>query len=120
MSSRPVTVLADRIPPLQWSLIEEAITQCANVRVVAKDIPASELRGAIDRFVPDVLILGARETFELSSLLEDWISSAAPKRRIITLFDGPRVMQLREWRLAVETLDDISIESLCAAIEGRH
>ena len=118
MAATPVTILADRIPPFQWSLIEEALARCSHASVVAKDVPAQELSHAIGRHSPDVLILGSPETLRHAAV-QDWLDGTGHKRRIIALQDGLRIMQLSEWRLVVKTLAGASIDTLCAAIEGR-
>jgi len=118
MDAAPVSILADRMARMQWQLIGEAIARCPDARVVANEVEASELEDAIARFEPEVLILGATETRERSDLLKRWLHRTAPRRRIITLFDGPGVVRLRRWRLVEERLENVSIDGLCAAIQG--
>lgn len=118
MASAPLRILADRVAPMHWMLIEEAIQRCENAKVVARDVPAGDLARAIRTHTPDVLILGAPEPLDRPELFETWMTAGRPRRKIITLFDGPSRIQLQEWRIAVDFLDDVSLDSLCAAIEG--
>jgi AmiR/NasT family two-component response regulator len=118
MASAPLRILADRVAPMHWLLIEEAIRNCENAEVVARDVPPAELEAAIRAHEPDVVILGAPEPLDRPELFEDWINAARPRRKLITLVDGPSLIQLREWRLTVDVLEDVSLNSLCAAIEG--
>lgn len=104
---------------MHWMLLSEAISRCENASVDAHNIPASELDTAIRIHAPDVLILGAPDTLGRPELLDELMNTAGPMRRIIALLDGPSLIQLREWRVATETLRDVSLNSLCAAIEGR-
>jgi hypothetical protein len=117
MGAAPLKILADRMATMQWMLISEALSRCENVRVVAHSVPTEDLEAAIATHAPEVLILGAPETVRRPDILDSWMQSGRPSRRIITLFDGPSMIQLRQWRLAVETLTDATVDKLCAAIE---
>ncbi len=118
--TEPLRILADQIALMHWGLVREAIDRCANATVVARDVPANQLDHAIRTLSPDVLILGASDTLQTPSILEDWMQSERPTRRIIALFDDPAQIELREWRIEVDTLHDLSLDKLCAAIEGRR
>ncbi|WP_299628778.1 hypothetical protein [uncultured Tateyamaria sp.] len=118
MGAAPLKILADQVATMHWMLVSEAIARCANAEVVAHNVPTENLEAAIATHTPEVLILGAADTVRRPDILEKWMQSGGPDRRIITLFNGPAQIQLREWRQEVATLNDISVGSLCAAIEG--
>jgi hypothetical protein len=118
MAFAPLKILAVRVAPMHWLLNEEAIRNCENAEVVARDVPPAEFEAAIRVHVPDVVILGTPEPFDRPELFEDWINAARPRRKVITLVEGPSLIQVREWRLAVNVLEDVSPNALCAAIEG--
>ena len=118
MGPEPLRILADRVAPMHWMLVHEAVARCGNAEVVAHNVPASGLGAAIEVYAPDVLILGAQDTLDRPDLIDAWMHAGRPRRRIITLYDGPALIQLREWRLAVETLENATLGALCAAIEG--
>lgn len=119
MGSAPLKILADQVATMHWMLVSEAISRCENARVVAHNVPTENLEAAIETHAPEVLILGAPDTVRRPDILENWMQEGRPHHRIITLFDGPSQIQLREWRLAVEVLTDATVDSLCAAIERR-
>ncbi|MDJ0628964.1 MAG: hypothetical protein QNJ44_11950 [Rhodobacter sp.] len=103
---------------MHWLLIEEAIERCPNAEVVAHNLPSDRLETAIEEHAPDVIILGTKDAEDELGVFERWLDAGRKTRRIITLFDGPSLIQLREWRLAVEFISDVSVNSLRDAIEG--
>ena len=119
MNPAPLKILADRIAPMQWDLIQEAIAQCNGATVVAEGVRPSDLASAISQHDPDVLILGDSGTKNRFELVDTWMMSALRQRRILTLFDGPATMSLTEWRLSHQSLTDLTLGALCDAIEGR-
>ncbi len=118
MAMEPLRILADRIVPLHWGLIAEAIDRCENVEVVARDVSPAEMPAALQLHTPDILILAAPDLPDQPELLDDWLRSGRPARRIMTLTRDPSVVQLRRWRLDEVTLRDVSLDSLCDAIRG--
>lgn len=120
MPPEPQKILADRIAPMQWALINEAIMQCHGVQVVANDIPASALADAVGRYDPDLLILGNKDTQRSIEFVHRWLQSASPRKRVLTLFEGHAAFQLSEWRIVQETLTDLSLGALRDVIEGRR
>ncbi|RKF14898.1 hypothetical protein D6850_08490 [Roseovarius spongiae] len=104
---------------MHWTLVKEAIARCENAKVVAHDVAPENMETALRNHAPDVLILGAQVAPAQRALLEDWLQGGWSRRKVITLFDDPSLGELREWRLVVESLTDISLNSLCTAIQGR-
>lgn len=120
MPTQPKRILADRIAPMKWSLINEAIVQCHNVEVVANDVASSALSDAIRELHPDILILGNAKSEPQLDFVDDWLLSHRPPKRVLTLFGAYVEVQLAEWRVVHETLGDLSLSALRDVIEGRR
>lgn len=120
MPSEVKKVIADRIAAMQWAVIKEAVEQCVDVRIVASGVAPDELAEALTQHDPDILILGNRESEDALDVVNRWMLSHLPSKRVLTLFDGPGDLRLSEWRLSDRTLTNLSISALCQAIEGRR
>ncbi|TIX49641.1 hypothetical protein [Alteraurantiacibacter aquimixticola] len=115
-----VRVLADSILPMRWGLVAEAIDQCPQTRIVAHGISPEGIPAAIEQHRPQVVILGSQESLSRGNDFAETLGHLVSVRRVITLFDRGGVAQLREWRQSINTIEELSIESLCAAIRGSH
>jgi chemotaxis response regulator CheB len=111
-------LLIDRMSPLTRAIVDEAVSQCPGIRIVAQDVPAADLVTMVTRHTPDVVLLGSPAAFGDTDAALRLLGAPRLPTRVITLFEASRGGSLIEWRRTVSRVEPLSTLSLCRALAG--
>ncbi|HEX8224043.1 MAG TPA: hypothetical protein VF605_09525 [Allosphingosinicella sp.] len=118
MERREVEILIDQVPAMLMGIIREVVAACPSVRVVAENVAAADVPAAVERYRPDVVILGNAGALGDEAEVARLLGQPRPPCRIVTLFDEDRTARLHQWKRSVTVVERPSTATLRAAILG--
>ena len=118
MERPEVEILIDQVPPMLMGIIREVVAACPSVRVVAENVAPGDVPAAVEKYHPDVIILGNARALGDEAQVAGLLGEPRPPCRIVTLFDEDRAARLHQWQRSVTVVEKPSTATLRAAILG--